>query len=36
MDVFQATEQDYFDLRRMIAENEQQTQYLRGDIKTQR
>ncbi|MCC8384057.1 lysis protein [Photorhabdus laumondii subsp. laumondii] len=30
-----ATEQDYFDLRRMIVENEQQTKYLQDYIKTQ-
>ncbi|WP_118985003.1 lysis protein [Photorhabdus sp. CRCIA-P01] len=30
-----ATEQDYFDLRRMIVENEQQTKYLQEYIKTQ-
>ncbi|MCT8344215.1 MULTISPECIES: lysis protein [Photorhabdus] len=30
-----ATEQDYFDLRRMIIENEQQTKYLQDYIKTQ-
>ncbi|MBS9422231.1 lysis protein [Photorhabdus caribbeanensis] len=30
-----AAEQDYFDLRRMIVENEQQTKYLQEYIKTQ-
>ncbi|WP_350305445.1 lysis protein [Photorhabdus viridis] len=30
-----AAEQDYFDLRRMIIENEKQTKYLREYIKTQ-
>ncbi|WP_391528500.1 lysis protein [Photorhabdus akhurstii] len=30
-----ATEQDYFDLRRMIVENEQQAKYLQDYIKTQ-
>ncbi|NRN30579.1 lysis protein [Photorhabdus heterorhabditis] len=30
-----ATEQDYFDLRRMIVENEKQTKYLQDYIKTQ-
>ncbi|MBS9422264.1 lysis protein [Photorhabdus caribbeanensis] len=30
-----AAEQDYFDLRRMIVENEQQTKYLQDYIKTQ-
>ncbi|MCC8375603.1 peptidase [Photorhabdus sp. HUG-39] len=30
-----ATEQDYFDFRRMIVENEQQTKYLQDYIKTQ-
>ncbi|NDK98181.1 lysis protein [Photorhabdus bodei] len=30
-----ATEQDYFDLRKMIVENEQQTKYLQEYIKTQ-
>ncbi|KMW73835.1 peptidase [Photorhabdus luminescens subsp. luminescens] len=30
-----AVEQDYFDLRRMIVENEQQTKYLQEYIKTQ-
>ncbi|MEK9497081.1 lysis protein [Photorhabdus sp. P32] len=30
-----ATEQDYFDLRRMIVENEQQTKYLQDYIKNQ-
>ncbi|TDB42034.1 lysis protein [Photorhabdus luminescens] len=30
-----AVEQDYFDLRRMIVENEQQTKYLQDYIKTQ-
>ncbi|MCC8423265.1 lysis protein, partial [Photorhabdus thracensis] len=30
-----AAEQDYFDLRRMIVENEKQTKYLQEYIKTQ-
>ncbi|OCA55152.1 lysis protein [Photorhabdus namnaonensis] len=30
-----AAQQDYFDLRRMIVENEQQTKYLQDYIKTQ-